>query len=290
MDSLEGFVSDDERAVGPLADRGWDVTYVSWRREGVDWDAYDVVVIRTPWDYQQAPETFLAVLTEIDASSARLENDLSLVRWNLRKTYLRALEAQGIPIVPTRWGRGLAVADLRAILDGARDEVIVKPVVSANADDTFWLGTDAPDDVLADVAVAFEDRPYMVQPFVRRVLDEGEFSLFYFDGAYSHTIRKTPAAGDFRVQEEHGGEIRSVAPESALAVQGRAVMARLPTVPLYARVDLVRMGDGSFALMEVELIEPALYFRTDERSAGRFAEAMDRRVRSGTPGAAPVPA
>lgn len=274
MDSLDGFVAYDDLAKPPLRERGWSVEDVPWR-SAADWDAFGAVVIRTPWDYQDDPTAFLAVLREIEASRARLANGLGAVRWNLTKTYLRELAAHGVPTVPTVWGDSLtpdALAELRKTLGPS---LVLKPTVGANADHAFRLGPDAdPTDALA----TFADRPYMAQGFVRSVVDWGEASLFYFDGAYSHAVRKTPAAGDFRVQEEHGGSIQSLTPDDALreAAQ-RAVEAagRLTGSPLlYARPDLVRLADGSWAVMEVELIEPSLYFPYDAASPERFAEAF----------------
>ncbi|MEM9997398.1 MAG: hypothetical protein AAF809_06820 [Bacteroidota bacterium] len=273
-----GFVIDDDLAIAPLAALGWHVDRVPWTADA-DWDAFDLVVIRSPWDYQHHADAFLAVLDQIEASIARLENPAALVRWNLDKGYLRDLDAQGHPIVPTEWSQGLDTASGGG-LDGAfdrfgTDQLIAKPTVSANADDTFWLKRDGLTEALrATLAETFRDRACMVQPFVPAVVSEGEFSLFYFAGAYSHTILKTPKPRDFRVQEEHGGLIRAVRPEPSLRAQSDAVVAMLAPAPLYARADFVRMPDGTFAVMELELIEPALYLRMDADAPERFARAV----------------
>ena len=248
-------------------------------RAGADWDAYDVVVVRSPWDYQDAPDAFLDVLAAIDGSQARLENPLSVMRWNLRKTYLRDLEAAGVPVVPTRWADGLtaaALADAFAAWDAA--EVVAKPVVSAGAEGTFRLGPDPA--TWTGALLSLATRPCMVQPFLPSVVEEGEWSVFAFGGAVSHTILKTPAAGDFRVQEEHGGRIRAVAAAADLLALTEAALAAVPhPAPLlYARVDAVRLPDGSLAVIELELVEPSLYFlgprlgRPVRRRAGREDE------------------
>lgn len=276
-DRLDGFVTYDADVVVPLATLGWGVDFVPWRAD-TNWATYDAVVIRSPWDYQAAPDAFLDVLGAIDASPARLENPLGVVRWNLRKTYLRDLDAAGVRTVPTLWERGLPPPRLAALLDDW-GEVVVKPVVGANADDTFRL---RPGDARrqAEATATFVGREAMAQPFVPAVVDEGEFSVFAFGGAVSHAILKTPAVGDFRVQEEHGGRIRAVAPEPALLRLADAALAAVPHPEplLYARVDAVRMPDGGFALMELELIEPSLYFPYAPGSAGRFARALDGLV------------
>jgi len=148
----------------------------------------------------------------------------------------------------------------------------VKPVVSANADDTFVV--DAGGQEVPELAATFADRAWMLQPFVDSVLAEGEHSLFYFAGRYSHAVVKRPKAGDFRVQEEHGGHIAAEEPAGDLRAAADAVLAALDDTLLQARVDLVRLADGTPALMELELIEPSLYFRMDPGAAGRFADAL----------------
>lgn len=263
----------DDLAVAPLAARGWTVEFVPWR-SAPDWSAFDVVVIRSPWDYMRAPEDFLAVLDQIEASPARLENPLAVVRWNAHKGYLRDLEAAGVPIVPTAWEDGLTADRLAALVaEWGPDGGVVKPTVGAGARDTFRL---RPGDDLAPVLAAFDGREAMAQPFVRSVVDEGEFSLFTFGGAASHTILKTPTPGDFRVQEEFGSRLVLVEPEPALRALAAAALAAVPSPEplLYARVDAVRMPDGGFAIIELELIEPSLYFPFAPGSAARFADAL----------------
>lgn len=273
MDRPEGFVTYDHLAVTPLAARGWAVDFVPWRADAA-WGYWEAVVVRSPWDYMHDPDTFLRVLKAIDASPARLANPLPAMRWNLDKRYLRRLAACGVPTLPTAWGDGLTAADVDAMRD-RWGEVVVKPVVSANAEGTFRLAPGA--DASAALA-SLGNRAWMGQPFVSSVVDEGEVSVFAFGGAVSHAVVKVPAAGDFRVQEEHGGVIRATpltpdlvdaATRALDASQADAGGAPL----LYARADLVRW-DGGWAVMEVELVEPSLYFAYDAASADRFADAF----------------
>ncbi|MEP7271218.1 MAG: hypothetical protein ABI882_06915 [Acidobacteriota bacterium] len=298
-DNLEGFVSDDELAVEPLRELGWTVDAVSWRAHGrepgVDWDKYEAVVIRTTWDYHKDPQAFVETLEEIDSSRATLANPLELVRWNLHKSYLRGLEMCGVRVVPTHWGRDLDYARLIALFDILEtDEIVIKPAIGASADDTFRVRRGSASEIAVEIETLFREREYMAQPFIQTVVDEGEYSLFYFGGEYSHTVLKTPKANDFRVQEEHGGEIRAVEVDSGLIERGLGVIRLLDVEPLYARVDYVRDGRGEltgeerfaqfsqfdqYALMELELIEPALYFRNEPHSAARFARAFDRWMR-----------
>jgi hypothetical protein len=274
MDSLDGYVSDDELAIGPLEDLGWHVATVSWRDSRVEWSDYDVVVIRTTWDYQNSPDEFLQVLSTIHASPARLENSIDIVKWNLSKEYLGEMEDRGVLIVPTLWNERYDAASFDGWLDRfGTNEIIIKPIVSATAEHTYRLKSF--DRALGSV---FGSRKFMVQPFLQTVVSEGEYSLFYFDGEFSHAILKRPRSGDFRVQEEHGGSIDPIAPDPALLSAGRNGIAHISPTPLYARVDLVRGADTEFLLMELELIEPALYFRMDENASARFAKALNTRM------------
>jgi glutathione synthase/RimK-type ligase-like ATP-grasp enzyme len=279
-DDLHGFVSDDELAYGPLERLGWQVESVPWRTANVDWGGYQAVAIRTTWDYQKSPEEFLAVLERIERSGARIENSLDLVRWNIDKSYLRDLEARGVPIVPTVWGSELGPLSERAVLERLNaNEIVVKPLIGANADMTYRLTRGSPG--WREAAAALNSRGYLAQPFLRSVVTEGEYSLIYFDGGFSHALLKTPRTGDFRVQEEHGATIRAVAASAPLQAAGARALAALARVPLYARVDLVRIGKDAFAVMEFELIEPSLYLRMDEGAAERFGRAIHRRFDAG---------
>ena len=220
MDSLAGYVSDDELAIEPLRELGWNVETVSWRDKAIDWNDFEAVVIRTPWDYQREPQAFLEVLRRIDQSKARLENSLEIVEWNLSKLYLRELEQSEIKIVPTIWGEKIiSKTNFQNWLEYFKtDEIIIKPIVSATAEFTYRLCEFSP-----ELTEIFVNREFMIQPFMPNIISEGEFSLFYFGGIYSHAILKTPKQRDFRVQEEHGGIITAVKPSEKLLDVGQKV-------------------------------------------------------------------
>ncbi len=276
LEDRTGFVIDDAIAIAELARRGVAVDEVPWTRPGVDWSAYAAIVVRTPWDYQHDLPAFLALLARIEALGVPLANPAALVRWNAHKSYLRDLSDRGVPIVATRWGRGMTVPALRALPAGLGvSECVLKPVVGANADDTFRVTADLGDAHAVDITARFEAREWMAQPFVASVLTEGEHSLFYFGGRLSHAVTKQPKAGDFRVQEEHGGLITALDPDAAMRAAGDRVLSALEPVPLQARVDLVRLEDGTLALMELEAIEPSLYFRMHPDAPANFASALE---------------
>ncbi len=277
MDDLSGYVADDDLAIPALADLGWRVDTVSWRDTNTDWNAFAAVIIRTTWDYQKEPERFLSVLEQINSSKARLENPLETIRWNLSKVYLRDMERRGCPIVPTIWDAAYTAEGFAAWCDElSADELIIKPVVSATAEHTYRLREYDP-----GLESVFKTREFMVQPFMPAIITSGEFSLFYFGGEFSHAINKSPRPNDFRVQEEHGGIITAVDPSPSMRRAADNAVKAIGEELLYARVDLVSDAGDNFLLMELELIEPALYFRMDERSPMFFAEQFDRRMQRG---------
>ena len=281
MDNLDDFGVYDHLLDQPLQALGWQTEVVSWRSPSVNWSDYEVVIIRSPWDYQDDMASFLQVLSAIEQSSARLENSLAVVKWNINKSYLKSLAVDGVTIVPTLWPEAFDAKQLAEYFTHfCSEQIVLKPRVSANADNTFWLTKTNYQDKLAELTASFADRELMVQPFIADICSEGEFSLFYFNGEFSHAILKTPAQGDFRVQEEHGGRLTKIEPEPVLvehAEQCMKAISELFNMPLYARVDFVRHQTG-FALMEAELIEPSLYFNMDEQSPRRFAQAFVKRL------------
>jgi glutathione synthase/RimK-type ligase-like ATP-grasp enzyme len=278
--NLEEFFIYDDLVKPHLAALGWQVDDVSWHNKDIDFSQYDVVIVRSTWDYQAFAESFMQTLTHIDSTKTRLENPLALMQWNVSKGYLKDLEAKGVAILPTIW---LDVFDSKQVQAAfghfGVSEIIIKPLVSANADFTYRL---TEEDFLfqqQNIKSELKNRQIMLQAFEKTILDVGEYSLFYFDGEYSHSINKLPASGDFRVQEEHGGQLQSIEPTDAMRALAQRTLNALPENALYARVDMLDTATG-LAIIEVELIEPSLYFNMDEESPKRFAQAIAKRAKS----------
>lgn len=279
MDNLENFECYDDLLIAPFNKVGWEVNKVSWRKKNVDWNNYDTVIVRSTWDYQSDYEKFLQVLNTIDKSTAVLFNDLETLKWNLNKAYLRDLEQSRVNIVPTIWEKNFNTRQPKNYFEYFQtDEIIIKPNVSANADNTFLLNQNEFENFVPVLSTTFNKLEFMIQPFIKNITTEGEYSLFYFNGKYSHTILKTPKKNDFRVQEEHGGIIKAVNTDQQKQKIAENIIGKLPSVPLYARIDLVRTEKDDFALMELELIEPSLYFQLDKESPERFVKAFAERM------------
>lgn len=279
MDSLKNFHTYDKLLIEPMNKLGWIAEEVSWRNEKVDWNDYNAVIVRSTWDYQNDYEKFLKVLEKINNSSAHLENELELIKWNMNKNYLYDLESKGVRIVNTIWEKSFNPDIAYEYFERLNsEEIIIKPNISANADNTFRLSKENLNGHLHGIEKIFAKRDFMVQPFMQNIITEGEYSLFYFNGEFSHAVLKTPKEKDFRVQEEHGGIFKSITPSEEQKAIANNIVNKLSTIPLYARTDLVRTKDNDFALMELELIEPSLYFNRDIKSPERFANAFIKRM------------
>ncbi len=274
MDSLEDFVCYDELLIEPFRLAGWNLDTISWRADNIDWNEYDVVNIRSTWDYQDDHTEFIKQLEQINESDTVLANDLDLVKWNIDKKYLLDLEYKGIEIVPSRVFNSFNLESALQLFDTYQTEqIVIKPTISANADNTFRLSKTDLSRSSEKLQSVFRSHAHIIQPFIDSIITEGEYSLFYFGGEFSHCILKTPKRDDFRVQEEHGGVLKSAEAKPGMIEAASKVFNALPAQALYARIDFVRSGN-SFLLMEVELIEPSLYFNMDEYAAQRYVDAF----------------
>ena len=250
-----------------------DVSFRSWTDPG-DLSGFDLILPLIAWGYQRDCPAWFALLDRMETENLPVANPVKLLRWNTDKAYLTELAEAGVATVPTLIRESLndaALPNAREIFGSQR--LVVKPPISGGADGTFLIG---PSDPLPAEALG---RRMLIQPYLPAISEEGEYSLFYFGGQYSHAISKHPADGDFRVQEQFGGVERSIdapgdAKELAEAALG-ATEALHDSAPItYARVDMVRDGDGKFRLMELELIEPSLFLGFAGDEGAMFAEAV----------------
>jgi glutathione synthase/RimK-type ligase-like ATP-grasp enzyme len=232
---------------------------VPWREPDVDWSTFDAVLIRSTWDYHDHVDEFVAWADHVDGRT-RLCNPAAIVRWNAHKGYLLDLERDGVLVVPTVVVDQTDAESLSTIGDRRGwSEVVVKPTVSAGAKSTGRYRADDPGGERALRSV-LDDSDALVQPYLAEIETVGETSMVIIDGQVTHAIGKVPGTGDFRVQPHHGGAEREREPTTAeLELASRAIAAASDRGSiLYARVDCVTV-DGQPMLMELELIEPALY-------------------------------
>lgn len=262
--------ADETMLVAELNARGARAEQVPWKGNGSDWGPFDAAIIRATFDYIDDRDGFLGTLTAMEAAGCRVFNPLEVVRWNSDKRYLVEIGSRGIATVPT-WlaGRDAPDAILASLEKLGTEEAVLKPAVGAG-------GAGVRRVAVRDVEQALAPG-LLVQPLLESILTEGEWSFVYVDGAFSHTLRKLPADGDYRVQEIFGGSLALAEASAADRAAADAIHAQLPPGLLYARLDLARL-DGHLVVMELELIEPVLSFDLKPEAASRLADALLARL------------
>ena len=253
---------------------GFEVEPLSWTEAG-DLRAFDIVLPLVVWGYHLRFAEWLGLLDRMAAPGAPpMINPPALLRWNSDKSYLEELAAKGVPTVPSRT---VAALDERALAEARAeygDELVIKPLVSAAADGTHRLRAGDP------VPGAVLGKRMMVQPFMPSIAATGEYSLIMFGGDFSHAIVKRPKPGDFRVQPHLGGSEAPCPPPPAAVELATAALAAAPAPATYARVDMIEDEAGTLRIMELELIEPALWLQHAPDGGAAFGEAVKAAIRA----------
>lgn len=258
---------DDLPLASELNAAGIDAVPAVWTDPEIDWALFDAVIIRSTWDYHRRRDDFARWTGELPVP---LFNPPAVVRWNMHKGYLLELGKNGILIPRTEMIQTPQPPSWNGPL-------IVKPAVSASAYETHRF--DDASSAAADIERLLAHGDVIVQEFVPEVLRNGEWSIVFLDGTLSHTVRKLPKAGDFRVQEELGGSATAERAPSHVVDAAAAILDAAGADVLYARVDVVERPTG-VTLMELELIEPVLFLRKAPESARTLAHAVKRRIAS----------
>ena len=259
---------------------GLEVVPVPWTEPDA-LPAFDLVLPLVAWGYYEQPERWFAFLDRVEAQRLPVVNPASVLRWNSDKAYLAELGGGGIPTVPTLPVDALSDDHLvQARERFGTERLVVKPPVSGGAYETFLLGAGDP------TPPSVAGRRMVVQPFVEAIAD-GEYSLILFDQVLSHSVVKRPRAGDFRVQPQFGGHTEPCAPPEGAEALARAALDAAPGESVYARVDIIRDDLGELRVMELELVEPALFLHVVPAANHAFAAAVRSaalRARTATAG------
>lgn len=237
--------------------------------DNVDWKEFENILIRTPWDYSQKTDLFLQKINSLNDQN--LINSKSLIKWNLDKSYLVEFYNKSLPVIETIISNEFQIDELKPILT-KYSEIVVKPLIGAGGVNTFLVNSGNLNSLESLVGSSV-----LIQPFISSIKSIGEISLIYFNGEYSHGVVKNTKAGEFRVQDDHGGSVQSFNPDSKALEAGHQILSSLNEVPVYARVDLV-MENDKYLLMELELIEPELFFRFSKDAMDLFARAVFKKL------------
>jgi glutathione synthase/RimK-type ligase-like ATP-grasp enzyme len=271
-------LQEDQIVRDALERKGLRVHRIDWTNKEFDWSSTRAVVFRAVWDYTLRYDEFLRFLHFVETKTVMI-NPLKTILWNLDKHYLQDLENSGIRIPQTIYIEKNETITLQQIHSQHRfSESILKPAMSAGARHTYRLDPntlDRHEDIFQQLLAA---ESMMLQPFLHRVLTEGEITLIIIGGKYSHAVLKKAKSGDFRVQDDFGGTVHHYQPAAEeIAFAERAVAVCSP-LPLYARVDLLRDNSNQLVISELELIEPELWFRFYPPAADLFADAITKMI------------
>ncbi|MDN5214621.1 hypothetical protein QQ020_21250 [Fulvivirgaceae bacterium BMA12] len=269
-------LTETERALIPhLRDLGIMAEPVIWENKNLDFTRYDYIVIRSCWDYHLKIDRFKIWLDQLNQSKIPLANPYEVVLENTNKFYLQRLSEEGVKVVPTAWIKeATSEKVLAAMAKKQWAQAVLKPVVSASAYHTYLISENQLPPAL-DLD-KMRDNTFMLQPFLSEVSENGEWSLIFFNKAFSHAVLKQPKRGDFRVQEELGGIAAPADPDPAIIRQARDILDLYKAPLLFARVDGI-VRKNTFQLMELELIEPELFLLNDDLRQ-RFAKAIKKYV------------
>lgn len=268
----------DQILVPLLQQKGFDTEIAIWDDPNINWQQFDYLIFRNTWDYYEKETSFRAWLDELASQNIKTLNPLSLIQWNMHKFYLKSLEEKGIPILKTCFLEKGKPFNFENIPPSWK-ELVLKPAFSAGSYLTIKFNREDWPAIQKEYAKHFIEKDFLLQEFSPDILTLGESSFIFFNGNYSHAINKKPVENDFRVQIQYGGQYVSIKPDTAILDQARNVLGALPSLPLYARVDGI-VSDGILKVMEVELIEPDLYFRVLPETAQHFADTIEQYLKS----------
>jgi hypothetical protein len=255
--------------------RGLALRVIDWEAPLESFHGIAAALIGTAWNYQDRAPEFLEKLEALEGKGVAIHNPAGLVRWNISKTYLRELEIAGVRTIPTMWREAVSAKGVLEALDAFEcDRVVVKRQGGAGAEGQELVRRSS----LPGPNWNF-GAPAMLQPYLPAITAEGELSFIFIDGAFSHALVKRAADGDYRIQSLYGGTEEAYQPTVEDLAAAQAVLDAVPfDTPLYARIDTLRMEDGTLALMEAEMIEPYLYPEQGPQLGETLAQAILRRL------------
>lgn len=270
---------DDSLTAEILRRAGVEVSATPWDDPTIEWNDYDLIILRSCWDYPERPDEFLAWVQKMREIKTPLLNHPEIIRWNSHKSYLIELANRGFSVVP-----GFCLyqeeylskkqTNIRTTLEShAWDTFIVKPAIGASGKSIFKFTRENLNELEDCLSELVSKGDVIVQKFIPGIMDDGEWSLIFFNKTFSHACLKQPQSGDFRSNPEYGGKAEAATPSTELIIEAQKVVDSVESDLLYTRVDAVLDGN-TFRLMELELIEPSLFLSSNEKAPERFADAI----------------
>ena len=277
-DFFEGAeVNEDDRLIAFLQHKNLNVTAVSWNNPDINWKQFDLIVLKSPWDYHDHIDAFLSWIRTLQNEGIQVLNPPETILWNSDKKYLTEIAEAQLPVIPSvLLEKGTAPDWGTYFHHWNTDKIVVKPCVSAGAKNTVLLPIADIEARCAELKVLIAAEDFLVQPYLKEV-EQGEWSLLFFGGTFSHAILKTPKDGDFRVQHSHGGSFSQAALDHTFIQKAGAYVEKFAKGSLYVRVDGI-IKDDEFYLMELEMIEPYLYLDEADGAFDRYYDALMKLI------------
>jgi glutathione synthase/RimK-type ligase-like ATP-grasp enzyme len=270
---LPDLTPQDQLLIPELAKHDITATAVIWDDATINWENFDYLVFRNTWDYFEKETEFNHWLDKIEHLGIKTLNPIAVIKKNKHKFYLREMEQQGIKILPTVFIDKTTDLTIKELMPSQWQKAVLKPAFSAGSYLTEVFETAEIEKINTQYKTIASEKELLLQQFMPEIQTVGETSLIFFNKKFSHAVNKKPIPGDFRIQVQFGGIYRLVHPDAQLIAEAQKIVDTFTSKLLYARVDGIVI-DNKLHLMEVECIEPDLYFNLSAGSLERFVNAI----------------
>jgi glutathione synthase/RimK-type ligase-like ATP-grasp enzyme len=272
-EKLPDLTPQDRPLIAQLARHDITATAVIWDDPSINWNDFDYLVFRNTWDYFEKETEFNLWLDQIEKLGIKTLNPIAIIKQNKHKFYLREMEQQGIKILPTRFIDKTTNLNLKELMPSHWKKAVLKPAFSAGSYLTEVFEATDIEKINTQYKTIASEKDLLLQQFMPEIQTVGETSFIFFNKKFSHAVNKKPVPGDFRIQVQFGGIYRLTHPNDELIAKAQKIVDTFTGKLLYARVDGIVI-DNELHLMEVECIEPDLYFNLSEGSLERFVNAI----------------
>ena len=263
----------DQVLIPELAQYNIKASPVVWDDPSINWNDFNFLIFRNTWDYYEKESKFNLWLHQIEMLGIKTLNTLTTIKQNKHKFYLRELNNEGIQVIPTIFIDTTKALHLAALIPQHWKKAVIKPAFSAGSYLTTVFETTDVDKISSQYQSIASEKELLLQEFMPQIQTLGETSFIFFNKKFSHCVNKKPAEGDFRVQVQFGGTYTCVDPEPELIAKAQKIVDTFQEPLLYARVDGI-VVENELLLMEIECIEPDLYFNLCEGSMQRFVASV----------------
>ena len=272
-EKFPNLTSSDQLLIPALAKHNISAKAEIWDNPSVDWTTYDYLIFRNTWDYYEKEQQFNLWLDQIEKLGIKTLNSIKIIQQNKHKFYLKDLQEKGVKIIPTLFQEKTNSLDLKAIIPDHWKKIVIKPAFSAGSYLTEVFQPSEIESINSKYSSIAIEKELLIQEFKSEIITLGETSFIFFNKQFSHCVNKKPAENDFRIQVQFGGKYTLVQPTKGLIEQAQQIVSLFPDNLLYARVDGIII-DNQINLMEVECIEPDLYFRLAPASLVSFVASV----------------